>query len=79
VFEERDDVRVLEFAEHAGFAGETFFKRRITAQFGREDFEGDRAVEFRLARLIDVAHAAVADEPDDFTRRPFTAPELNPS
>lgn len=69
VLENGDDVRVVEFAEGACFAGETFGEGGIAAEFGREDFQGDGAIERRLARLIDEAHAALSDEPDDFPLR----------
>ena len=69
VLEDAYDVRVLEFSQRAGLAGEALGEGRIAAEGGIEDLEGDGAVERRLADSIDETHAAAADEPEDLPLR----------
>ena len=66
MLEDGDDVRVVQLPEHAGLAGETLGERGIARQLGREDFQRDDAIQRGLARFIDKAHAALADERFDF-------------
>ena len=61
-----DDVRVAEFREGAGFAGEAAGEIQVAARPRRENFQRDETVERRLARLVNRAHAALADEFNDF-------------
>ena len=68
-FVERDDSRVVEFRQCAGLAGKTFGKRGIAGDGGGQDFQGDDPVEFGLPRLVNRAHAAAANEFEDFQRR----------
>jgi hypothetical protein len=56
-----DDVGVLEAGGGFGFAQKTVGVFGVGGKFGREDFEGDDAVEGGLARAIHCAHAAFAD------------------
>ena len=63
---ERDDVRMIQPGQRLGLAGEPFGERRVLPDAGRQDLEGDQAVEFLLAGLIDGAHAALADQFQDF-------------
>ena len=58
---ERADVRVRERGDGAGLPLEAGAAVRIGAQFGREDLDGDRAVEAGVAGLVDLTHAAGAD------------------
>ena len=64
-----DDVGVAEAGEEAAFALETGGEGGVGAEVGREEFEGDEAIELGLAGLEDVAHAAGADEFEDFELR----------
>src|SRR5262249_42875299 len=66
-----DDVRVVELGEGAGFAVETFGETGAAGGLG-EDFEGDDAVEGILPGLVDGAHAAFADEGENFKLREET-------
>lgn len=59
---DHDDIRMIEAGEDAGFAHEALREVRISAEFFGEKLEGDFAAEMELARFIDEAHAAAADE-----------------
>ena len=65
----RDDAGMIELRQRLGLAGEAFGKRGIVADAGRKNFQRDDAVELLLPRLIDRAHAAFADEFEDFELR----------
>ena len=65
----RNNVRMTELGERAGFAGEPFGEIQVAAGTRREDFQRDETVQRWLARLIDRAHAALADEFKDFELR----------
>jgi hypothetical protein len=60
--------------ENVGSAGSTFVpleafaELRIGGEVGRQDLDRHRAIEARVARLVDLAHAAGASERDDFVR-----------
>ena len=64
-----DDVGVAEAGEEAAFALEAGGEGGGGAEVGWEEFEGDETIELRLAGLEDVAHAAGADEFEDFELR----------
>ena len=66
VFVNGDDVRMIPLSQHTCLAGEAAGECRIAAEFGREDFQGDGAIQIRLTDLIDKTHAALADEFQDF-------------
>ena len=66
---ERDDAGMIELGQRLGLAGEAFREGRIAADAGREDFEGDDAVERLLPGFVDRPHAALADEAQDFQLR----------
>src|SRR5262249_42738567 len=66
---DRDDVRVLQARQRAGFTDKTLGEGRVVAGLVRQDLQGHEAVELDLPRLVDRAHAAVADQPDDFELR----------
>ena len=57
---------MAELRQRAGFAGEALGKIQVAAGTRRQDFQRDEPVQRRLARLIDRAHAALADEFEDF-------------
>ena len=61
-----DDVRMAQFGERAGFAAEAAGEIQVAAGARCEDFQGDEAIERRLARLVNRAHAALADDFEDF-------------
>ena len=56
-----DDVRVREAGRHAGLADEPLARRRGTGEVGREDLDGDVAIELHVAREVDDPHAATAE------------------
>jgi hypothetical protein len=56
---------VVESGDGAGFALETGEAVGIGGGVGREDFEGDIALEFCVGGAIDLAHAAGAEGADD--------------
>ena len=60
---------MIELRQRLGFAGEALGKRRIVTNAGRKNFQRDDAVQLFLPRLIDRAHAAFADEFEDFELR----------
>jgi hypothetical protein len=64
-----DDVRVAEAGEGLGFAGEAVGKAWVGDALGREEFKGDEAVEGLLPGLVNDAHAAAANEFQDFELR----------
>ncbi len=80
----RDDVRVAELRQRPRFAHEAIGEIRVGADFDRQQFDGDLAVQRRLHGEIDRAHAAAPEEgehiviwqqPRDFLRcrrRPAT-------
>jgi len=64
-----DDVRMIELGERAGFTGEALGERRIAAPLGGQHLEGDESIELRLPGLVDSAHAALAEQAEDFQVR----------
>ena len=60
--------------QRLGFAGEAFGKARVVPDARRQDLERHDAVQLLLPRLIDRAHAAAADELEDFELRKLRAP-----
>ena len=63
VFEAVDvaDVRMIERREHLRFTPEAGEAAWIVRDGGQQDFDRDVAIELRVARLVDLAHAARAD------------------
>src|SRR3970040_555540 len=59
---------MAERGERPGFALEPLLQGRISGDVRREDFDGDRTVEPRVARAIDFAHPARAEERDNLIR-----------
>ena len=68
-FENRDNVRVVQFSKHARLAGEALCKRRVAAEFGRQDLQRHGAIERGLPHFIHKAHAALPDEREHFELR----------
>ena len=62
---------MIEFRQRLGLAGEALGKRGIVADAGRKNFQRHHAVELLLPRFINRAHAAFADEFEDFELRKF--------
>ena len=58
---------------HLGFAVEAIAELRIVGELGGKDFDGDDAIEARVARLVDLAHTAGSDGGDDFIRAESSA------
>ena len=65
----RNDGGVTEAREGAGFAIEAIGKAPAIGGLWREDFQGDEALEGRLARFVHGAHASLAEERNDFELR----------
>jgi len=63
---DRDDIRVVEPGQNPGLAVEAFGECGIGGQRLRQELERNQAVEPRLAGLEDDAHAALADDFQDF-------------
>ena len=63
--EDGDDVGVIEGGDGAGFALKTGEAVGIARHIGRQNLEGDVAVEFGVGGAIDLAHAAGAEGADD--------------
>ena len=60
---------MIQLGECAGFAGEAFGERGVVADAGRKNFQRDDSIQLFLARLVNRAHAAFADEFEDFKLR----------
>ena len=58
---ERADMGMRQRRDRPRLALETAAPLRIARDLGRQDFDGDRAAETRIARVVDLAHAARAD------------------
>jgi hypothetical protein len=67
---QRADVRMVQRGDAAGLALEALAQRWVTADMGRQDFDGHRAIEPCISRAIDLAHAARAER-----RQNFVGPE----
>ena len=76
--EQCDDARMHQPGQRLGFPGEAFGKGGVIPAARGQDFQGDHPVELLLPRLIDRAHAAVANQfenielrevPGDFLER----------
>ena len=64
--EQRADVRVAERRDRARLALEALAQLRIAGERRGQDLDRDHAIEPGIARPIHFAHAARADEGDDF-------------
>ena len=62
------DVRIVQRGDGARFLLEALPRFRIGRERAREHLDGNRAIEPRVARAIDLAHAAGADRGDDLVR-----------
>ncbi len=64
-----DDIRMVQPRQGLGFACEPPGELRILLLFPGQDFERDEAVQARLPRLIDNAHATPAEAFENFQLR----------
>ena len=64
----RRDVRMIQRREGLGFTRETGEPVLVTRQEIGQHFDGDVAIQLRVMGAIDLAHAARADQRDDFVR-----------
>src|SRR6202044_2827574 len=71
-FVDGEDVWVIQRGDSAGFLLETLEAFGFVGDRRREDFEGDAAARARVARFVDFAHAARADQRDDFVGPKFS-------
>ena len=62
---ERADVRMIEARDRSRFALEPL-RNADSKHVRRENLDRDRAIEPRVARLVDLAHAARAERREDF-------------
>ena len=67
------DVRMIELRDGACLAIETGPELWICSERLRQHFDCDRAIESRVARAIDLAHAAGAEQRDDLVRAEASA------
>ena len=65
---DRDDARMIQRRCRARFELEAAEMITARRQLGRENFQRDVALELRIARAINLAHAAGADRRDDLVR-----------
>ena len=72
---QRADVRVTQAGDGLRLALEARAAVRVGAELGREDLDGDGAVEAGVAGLVDLAHAACPDGGLDLGTGPRRAPE----
>src|SRR5438105_3539784 len=63
---QRADVRMIQRGDRVGFALEALAMLGVHRQIWREHFDGDVAVQARIARAIDFAHPARAERREDF-------------
>jgi hypothetical protein len=63
------DVGMRDPARELDLAAEPLERPRRSRQLGPQDLERDRLVELEVARLVDVAHSAGAQQPDDLVAR----------
>ena len=59
------DVRMIEPRDDACLALEASSSLRIRGEIGRQHLDGHEAVEARVARLVDLSHAAGCEKRDD--------------
>src|SRR5262249_9496665 len=62
------DIWGIERRDHLGFMLESLEAVRIGREFIRQDLDGDFALELRVARPVDLSHAAFTEKADDFMR-----------
>ena len=65
---DRDDVRMVQRRGRFGFLDKPLAAGLVRHPVVREDLDGDLAAEPRIARAIDLAHPARADEREHFIR-----------
>ncbi len=66
--EQRADVRMRELRDDAGFALEALARVGAGRDLRVEDFDGDDALETRVAGPVDLAHTSTANRRDDLVR-----------
>jgi hypothetical protein len=71
------DVRMRELGDRARLALEACERLGVVGQLGGEDLDRDVAIEFRVARLVDLAHAAGPERGEDFVRAEARAVRQN--
>ena len=62
------DVRMVERGEELGLALEPAETIGVAREFAGQHFQRDVALQLRVARTVDLAHAAGAEQLDDFVR-----------
>ena len=62
---DRDDIRVIQAARRASFLFEPALAIGIARECRRQDLDRDLALQLRVARAIDLAHAADAEASED--------------
>ena len=66
--EQREDVGMCERSHRAGFTLEALLHERVVGGAAEHDLDGHVAPEARIARPVDLAHAACAERRQDFVR-----------
>ena len=67
-FMDGDDVGMIERRRRAGLAGEARQALPVAGETLRKDFDGHRAAQRRIARVVDFSHATRPERPDDPVR-----------
>ena len=62
---DRDDVRVVEQGRQPGLALQALRRGAVGGQFVGDELDGDGPAQARVARLIDLSHAAGSERTDD--------------
>jgi hypothetical protein len=70
---DREDIRVIQAAGRTSFLFEPALTIAVAREFRRQDFDRDVALKLRVARAVDLAHAA-----DPETTEYFESAELIP-
>src|SRR5712692_2245341 len=68
-----EKIRMVERAQDAGFVLEALQAIRVAGKYRRQNLDGDRAIEPRVARAIHFSHAARTQGRLDFVRPEFRA------
>src|SRR5262249_4002926 len=71
--EDSGNVGMIKRSENFGFAPETAHTCRVARKFIRQNLDGNFSLEFDVARAIDLAHSALAEQGCDFIRAELLA------
>ena len=69
----RADVGMIELRDRAGLTVEALAELRIGGEHLRENLDSNRAIQARVACLVDLAHTAGTEGGEDFVRAEASA------